>query len=245
MRDDRLPSIYTFNLSTVLSSDATSATIQVPFSPPFNIGGTSCYVEAQYLNWNSNVSVTNATPTEAVIPGFDATTNRLSQPTSNPVYNGDQIFWPTGATKPDPFTNNTIYFVMNATTSTFQLRTTTTGGATDITAAASASSTINIYPSTARNDPFLVYTSLTNSSNVCGQSTTTAWSTNTAIGSTFDNTFNSAGPILCYIPDGPQTITFYVKRASSTRIIGPSSTAYLTVILKIIPSSSSQPPIGV
>jgi hypothetical protein len=61
-----------------------------------------------------------------------------------------------------------------------------------------------------------------------------------------NNISTGAGPVLCRIPDGPHTLTFTVRRSDGRNIAGDTTnTNSCLVFLKIVPSNSRQPPIGV
>lgn len=57
--------------------------------------------------------------------------------------------------------------------------------------------------------------------------------------------FYSTGPILCYIPDGPQTVSFTVYREDGSPIASSMANNYFFAAFKIVPADSRQPPIGV
>lgn len=242
MADDRLPSIYTFDLELTPTTDSINASVTAPFYPSFNIAGTSCFIEATYLNWDSNVDLMSTERT-VVFPFFSHEPNTFQQNPASPVYNGDRLDFSTG--QPSPIQIYRTNFATNCTSTTFQVKSSEILGIIDFSTTTIRTSTATVFSTNPVHDPFLIYSSLTDSSTTCGGYSTTSTSVTTCLGAVSNKKMYSSGPILSYIPDGPQQITFYVQRASNTRIVGISTKCYLTVILKIIPSSSPQPPIGV
>lgn len=65
-------------------------------------------------------------------------------------------------------------------------------------------------------------------------------------GSIVNNLFYGHGPILSYIPDGPQQVTFTIERTDGGNVANDlTNTNYLFVAFKMVNASSRQPPIGV
>lgn len=67
-----------------------------------------------------------------------------------------------------------------------------------------------------------------------------------ASGCICNNVFYSHGPILCFIPDGPQSIEFTISKTDGGEIVGDTTNVnYFYAVFKIVPANSRQPPIGV
>lgn len=65
-------------------------------------------------------------------------------------------------------------------------------------------------------------------------------------GSQMNNIFHGHGPVLCYIPEGPQTVRLSVTRPDGGQVTDSTSTDNtLFAVFKICPANSRQPTIGV
>lgn len=67
-----------------------------------------------------------------------------------------------------------------------------------------------------------------------------------ASASLMDNKFYSHGPVLCFIPDGPQEVEFTISRTDGGDIAGDTTSKnYCYMTFKIVNATSRQPTIGV